>query len=49
MCQVFFDSLTMVEAARTEAQRLLDEDPELSSHPLITVRLATKKVAVHFE
>ena len=42
-------NIKMVEAARTEAQKLLDTDPGLAHHPLITARLASKNIAVHFE
>ena len=36
-------NIKMVEAARTEAQKLLDTDPNLARHSLITSRLASKK------
>ena len=42
-------NIKMVEAARAEAQNLLSEDFALLNHPLLASRLATKKVAVHFE
>ena len=45
----FFDSLLMVEAARAEAQKLLDTDPTLANYPLISARLSSKKTTVHFE
>jgi ATP-dependent DNA helicase RecG len=42
-------NLKMVEAARTEAQILLEEDFTLSKHPLLTHRLAKIETQVHFE
>jgi len=40
-------NLKMVEAARTEARAILEADPELKNHPLLSANLATKPH--HFE
>jgi len=40
--------LPMVEAARNEATRMLDEDPDFIAHPRIAERLATVE-GMHFE
>ena len=42
-------NIKMVEAARAEAQKLLDTDPALANYPLISARLSSKKTTVHFE
>jgi len=42
-------NIKMVEAARTEAQKLLDENPDLSKFPLVSARLSFKLTALHFE
>ena len=43
-------NLKMVEAARTEAKRLLEEDEKLSQYPLLESHLASrKKEEIHFE
>jgi len=43
-------NLKMVEAARTEAKRLLEEDSSLSKYPLLQSHLASrKKEGIHFE
>lgn len=42
-------NIKMVEAARTEAKRLIDTDITLADYPLLAKRLASKKHAVHFE
>lgn len=43
-------NLKMVEAARTEAKRLLEEDESLSKYPLLQSHLASrKKEEIHFE
>lgn len=42
-------NLKMVEAARTEAKRLIDTDMTLAEYPLLAERLASKKHAIHFE
>jgi len=39
----------LVEAARHEAQKILDEDPELKKHPLLGARISEFKKAIHFE
>jgi len=41
-------NIKMVEAARTEALALLESDPELATHPLLSERLASK-TDIHFE
>ncbi|MES2203056.1 MAG: ATP-dependent DNA helicase RecG [Patescibacteria group bacterium] len=41
-------NLKLVEAARTEAQEILNSDPTLSNHPLLARELATR-VPQHFE
>ena len=42
-------NIKMVEAARTESQKLLQEDPELKKYPLIRERLQNQTNAIHFE
>ncbi len=43
-------NLKMVEAARTEAKRLLEEDETLSHYPLLQSHLASRKAEeIHFE
>ncbi len=42
-------NLKMVEAARTEAKKILDEDPSLSVHHEIQAELDSRKNANHFE
>ncbi|MDP2593259.1 MAG: GxxExxY protein [bacterium] len=43
-------NIKMVEAARAEAARLLDDDETLSSYPLLKSRLASReKTEIHFE
>ena len=42
-------NIKMVEAARSEAQKLLTQDPSLISHPLLKQLLDIKKIEVHFE
>ncbi len=43
-------NLKMVEAARSEAKRLLEEDEMLSHYPLLQSHLASrKKEEIHFE
>ncbi len=42
-------NIKMVEAARTEAQKLLDTDPTLANYPLISARLSSKTTPMHFE
>lgn len=42
-------NLKMVEAARTEAQRLLDKDPALTKHLLLSQELARREIPKHFE
>lgn len=42
-------NIKMVEAARTEAQALLEEDIDLSPYPLLAQKLKKAKVVVHFE
>lgn len=42
-------NITMVEAARTEAQALVEEDPDLIHHPLIKEAVTLKKSQLHFE
>ncbi|MCR4306728.1 MAG: helicase-related protein, partial [Candidatus Yonathbacteria bacterium] len=41
-------NIKMVEAARTEALALLESDPELAAHPLLSARLASQ-TDIHFE
>jgi hypothetical protein len=38
----------MVEAAREEARRIIDEDPELEQYPLLQKRVSTL-VSLHME
>lgn len=42
-------NIKMVEAARTEAVRLITEDPELLNHPLLKQRVKEKVAEFHFE
>ncbi|MEK7555933.1 MAG: ATP-dependent DNA helicase RecG [Patescibacteria group bacterium] len=41
-------NIKMVEAARTEALALLESDPKLAAHPLLSLRLASQ-TDIHFE
>ena len=42
-------NIKMVEAARTEAVRIIGEDPELSQYPLLKSKVKTKTEEFHFE
>jgi ATP-dependent DNA helicase RecG len=42
-------NLKMVEAARTEASRIVQSDPTLISHPLLKARIETNEQKIHFE
>jgi ATP-dependent DNA helicase RecG len=42
-------NIKMVEAARTEAIRLIEEDPELKKYPLLKARVREKLSEFHFE
>jgi len=42
-------NLKLVEAARTEAQQLVQKDPELTGHPLLTQALTDRTAQLHFE
>lgn len=42
-------NIKMVEAARTEASKLIDRDPDLATHPLLRTVIEAKKLEVHFE
>ncbi len=42
-------NMKMVEAARTEAVRLIEEDPELAGHPLLKQKVKSKTEEFHFE
>jgi ATP-dependent DNA helicase RecG len=42
-------NIKMVEAARNESQKLLQEDPELKKYPLILERLKNQDHLIHFE
>ncbi len=42
-------NIKMVEAARTEAIRLIEEDPELSRYPLLKQKVRSKTEEFHFE
>ena len=42
-------NLKMVEAARTEAEKIINQDPELKNCPQFLTRLASKKQEIHFE
>jgi len=42
-------NLKMVEAARTEATRLIAEDPELKKYPLLKAKVKEKVEEFHFE
>jgi ATP-dependent DNA helicase RecG len=42
-------NIKMVEAARTEAYKLIEHDPSLHKHPLIAQRIATLSKTLHME
>jgi len=42
-------NIKMVEAARTEASRILDEDPRLKTYPLLSERVESSGKDVHLE
>lgn len=42
-------NIKMVEAARVESQKILQEDPELKNYPLISERLKNQDHQIHFE
>ncbi len=42
-------NIKMVEAARTEAVTLIEEDPELSHYPLLKQKVGEKAGEFHFE
>lgn len=42
-------NIKMVELARTEAQKIVEDDPQLKSYPLIKQRLEIKPQEIHFE
>ncbi len=42
-------NLKMVEAARTEAEKIIDQDPELKTYPQFNEKLASKKQETHWE
>jgi ATP-dependent DNA helicase RecG len=42
-------NLKMVEAARTEAETIINADPDLSRHPQFLARLSSQKQEIHFE
>jgi len=42
-------NLKMVEAARTEATKIVESDPELSDHPLLQEKLTASAAKIHFE
>lgn len=42
-------NIKMVEAARTEAKNILDQDLELNKYPLIRKKIAQNKTEIHFE
>ena len=42
-------NIKMVEAARTEAVRLIEEDPELKEYPLLKQKVREKAGEFHFE
>ena len=42
-------NIKMVEAAREEARRLLEEDLALLRYPLLAERLSSQKTPTHFE
>lgn len=42
-------NLKMVEAARTEAHKLIEQDPTLKNHPELKKAISSKKEKIHFE
>lgn len=42
-------NIKMVEAARTEAEAIINLDPDLSRHPAFLARLSSQKQELHFE
>jgi hypothetical protein len=41
-------NIKMVEAARHEAEKMIDEDPKLKNYPLLKAKLAQDE-KIHFE
>lgn len=42
-------NIKMVEAARIEAKQTLEQDPDLSRHPLLIQQISTETEEIHFE
>lgn len=42
-------NIKMVEAARTEATRIIEEDSTLSKHPILKFRIESASAKIHFE
>jgi ATP-dependent DNA helicase RecG len=42
-------NIKMVEAARIEAQKILQKDPELKNHPLLKEKIKQENLNIHFE
>jgi hypothetical protein len=42
-------NIKMVQAARTEAMRLIESDPELHQYPLLKEKVKQKAGEFHFE
>ena len=42
-------NLKMVEAARAEAKKIIEEDPDLSRHPMLSEKISDETEKIHFE
>jgi RecG-like helicase len=42
-------NIKMVEAARTEAQRIVQQDPSLTEHPTLRAAVEARREKLHFE
>lgn len=42
-------NIKMVEAARTEATKIIESDPNLVKHPMLDARLSSSSAKIHFE
>jgi ATP-dependent DNA helicase RecG len=42
-------NIKMVEAARTEASKIIEKDPNLKTYPLLKEKISLQKQKIHFE
>ena len=49
LAMVALKNIKMVEAARTEARALIEQDPELTKHPALLKKIASNTEEIHFE